>query len=110
DVGYTGPRHFDAHAYRTEDYEGVRDFARGSMRTYLILKEKARQWNADPEIKSILAEINESDQAVPEVTRYSKETAKALLGYGFDRQALAAKKLPYERLDQLTIDILLGVR
>ena len=41
DVGYDGPRHFDAHAYRTEDYEGVKDFARGCMRTYLILKEKA---------------------------------------------------------------------
>ena len=41
DVGYEGPRHFDAHAYRTEDYEGVKDFARGCMRTYLILKEKA---------------------------------------------------------------------
>lgn len=37
DVGYAGPRHFDSHAYRTEDAEGVRDFARGSMRSYLIL-------------------------------------------------------------------------
>ena len=42
DVGYDGPRHFDAHAYRTEDYDGVRDFARGCMRTYLILREKAQ--------------------------------------------------------------------
>ena len=47
DVGYDGPRHFDAHAYRTEDYDGVRDFARGCMRTYLILRDKAKQWNAD---------------------------------------------------------------
>ena len=47
DVGYDGPRHFDAHAYRTEDYGGVRDFARGCMRTYLILRERARQWHAD---------------------------------------------------------------
>ena len=39
DVGYDGPRHFDAHAYRTEDYDGVKDFARGCMRTYLILRE-----------------------------------------------------------------------
>ena len=44
DVGYQGPRHFDAHAYRTEDYNGVKDFARGCMRTYLILKDKAEQW------------------------------------------------------------------
>src|SRR5436309_3154298 len=48
DVGYSGPRHFGAHAYRTEDYEGVRDFARGCMRTYLSLKERAERWNADP--------------------------------------------------------------
>ena len=41
DVGYDGPRHFDAHAYRTEGPEGVKAFARGCMRTYLILKEKA---------------------------------------------------------------------
>jgi len=56
-VGYAGSRHFDAHAYRTEDLEGVKDFARGCMRTYLILKEKAAQWNADPEIQALLADI-----------------------------------------------------
>jgi xylose isomerase len=110
DVGYTGPRHFDSHAYRTEDYEGVKEFARGSMRTYLILKEKARQWNADPEIKSILAEINEADTEAPGVGKYTGEGAQALLGFDFDRRAIAAKKLPYERLDQITTDILLGVR
>ena len=54
DVGYDGPRHFDAHAYRTEDYDGVRDFARGCMRTYLILKERAQRWNADKEIQALL--------------------------------------------------------
>src|SRR5688572_20501652 len=57
DVGYAGPRAFDAHAYRTEDYEGVKEFARGCIRTYLILKEKGAQWNADPEIKALLSEI-----------------------------------------------------
>ena len=110
DVGYDGPRHFDSHAYRTEDYEGVREFARGSMRTYLILKEKAGAWNEDAEIKSILAEINETDREVPGLQAYSKDSSKALLAYDFDRRALAAKRLPYERLDQITTDILLGVR
>src|SRR5438045_4090314 len=110
DVGYEGPRHFDSHAYRTEDYEGVREFARGSMRTYLILKEKARRWNEDAEIKSILAEINEADTPSPAVGAYSKDGSKALLAHDFDRRALAAKRLPYERLDQITTDILLGVR
>jgi xylose isomerase len=110
DVGYEGPRHFDSHAYRTEDYEGVREFARGSMRTYLILKEKARQWKEDAEIRAILAEINESDEPTPTVGKYEKEGAESLLAYDFDRRKLASKKLPYERLDQLTTDILLGVR
>jgi xylose isomerase len=110
DVGYDGPRHFDAHAYRTEDYEGVKDFARGCMRTYLILKDKAARWNADPEIKAILAEIAETGAGAPAVGRYSKDGASALLAHDFDREALAARGLSYERLDQLSMDILLGVR
>ncbi|MCJ7735302.1 MAG: xylose isomerase, partial [Anaerolineales bacterium] len=61
DVGYDGSRHFDAHAYRTEDYEGVKDFARGCMKTYLILKEKAAQFNRDKEIQSLLEEIKSDD-------------------------------------------------
>ncbi len=64
DVGYTGSRHFDAHAYRTEDYEGVKDFARGCMRTYLMLKEKAAQFNADKDIQALLKEINAEDPAM----------------------------------------------
>jgi xylose isomerase len=111
DVGYTGSRHFDAHAYRTEDYEGVKDFARGCMRTYLILKEKAEQFNRDPEIQALLAEINASDPAMEAFDgRYSREKANALKAYAFDVPALAARGLQYERLDQLTVDLLLGVR
>jgi xylose isomerase len=109
DVGYSGPRHFDAHAYRTEDYEGVKDFARGCMRTYLILKEKAAQWNADPEIKLILAEIAETSGDGAGV-KFSKAKTSELLSANFDRAGLASRGLKYERLDQLTIDILLGVR
>jgi xylose isomerase len=110
DSGYDGPRHFDAHAYRTENYDGVKDFARGCMRTYLILKEKAARFNADREIQAIWKEINERDENVPTVGTYSKKGAKELLAYSFDRAALASKKLPYERLDQLTMEILFGVR
>jgi xylose isomerase len=110
DSGYDGPRHFDAHAYRTENYDGVKDFARGCMRTYLILKEQAARFNADREIQAILKEISEGDKNVPTVGTYSKKGAKELLAYSFDRAALASKKLPYERLDQLTMEILFGVR
>jgi len=111
DNGYDGSRHFDAHAYRTEDWEGVKVFARGCMRTYLILREKADQWNADQEIQSLLAEINADDGAMNQyLGKYSSAKAGALKGQSFDRQALAKRGLKYERLDQLTVDILLGVR
>ncbi len=107
DVGYSGPRHFDSHAYRTEDYEGVKDFARGSMRTYLILKEKAKRWNEHTEIASILREVaSENENAGRRI--FSKENSASLLARDFDRTSLASKKLMYERLDQLTMDILLG--
>ena len=110
DVGYSGPRHFDAHAYRTEDYDGVKDFARGCMRTYLVLKEKAAQWNADAEIQAIVKEIHQASVPTPAEGKYSASHLSGLLAATFDRKALAAKKLPYERLDQLTVDVLLGVR
>jgi xylose isomerase len=111
DNGYDSSRHFDAHAYRTEDYEGVKDFARGCMRTYLILKEKAAQWNADPEIQSIVAEINADDGSMRQYFgKYSAEKAAALKARTFDRSAIAGRGLQYERLDQLTIELLLGVR
>jgi xylose isomerase len=110
DVGYEGPRHFDAHAYRTEDYEGVKDFARGCMRTYLMLKEKAFRWNADAEIQGILGELSSNGNGIPKLGQYSKENAFQLLAHTFDKDAILKKRLPYERLDQLTIDVLLGVR
>ncbi|HJR79203.1 MAG TPA: xylose isomerase [Anaerolineales bacterium] len=111
DNGYNGSRHFDAHAYRTEDYEGVKDFARGCMRTYLILKEKAEQWNNDQEIQALLAEINADDGSMSQYFgKYSAQKASALREQTFDRQALGARGLPYERLDQLTVDLLLGTR
>ncbi len=106
----TGPRHFDAHAYRTEDYEGVKDFARGCMRTYLILKEKAARFNGDKEIQSILDELTKGSTSAPAVGPYSTKGAKELLAHAFDRSALAAKRLPYELLDQMTMEIVFGTR
>jgi xylose isomerase len=106
--GYDGPRHFDAHAYRTEDEDGVWDFARGCMRTYLILKDKARQFCDHKGIQAVLAEIRGDDtSAVP--APYTGQHASALKARTFDRQALAARRLPYERLDQLVVELLLGV-
>jgi xylose isomerase len=108
DVGYSGPRHFDAHAYRTEDYQGVKDFARGCMRTYLILKDKADQWNNNTEIKAIRDAFGSSNgESI--FGKFTSERSAELLSTDFDRAQLSAKGLGYERLDQLTMEILFGV-
>ncbi len=111
DVGYVGMKHFDAHAYRTEDIAGVKDFARGCMRSYLILKEKAQQFNEDSEIQSLLTEINADDGSMTQFGgEYSSEKASALKDHTFDREALGSRGYGYEKLDQLTFDLLMGVR
>jgi len=111
DVGYPGMRHFDSHAYRTEDVAGVKDFARGSMRTYLIFKEKAKRWNEDKEIQALVKDLAAvPTDGLPKLNGYSKATAEALKGFSFDRKALGARGLAYEKLDQLTIEVILGVR
>ncbi|HXD72159.1 MAG TPA: xylose isomerase [Vicinamibacterales bacterium] len=107
--GYDGPRHFDAHALRTERVDGVWDFARGCMRTYLILKEKAKQFAGDSQIQQLLADIRGQTVDVA-VGPYSRRQADALKARAFDRQQLAARPLPYERLDQRVVELLMGVR
>jgi xylose isomerase len=106
--GYDGPRHFDAHAYRTEDADGVWDFAAGCMRTYLILKEKTKQFCNHAGIQALLAEIRDAG-GVADVGSYSRARAEELKAQTFDRDALARRRLPYEKLDQLVVDLLLGV-
>jgi xylose isomerase len=109
--GYSGSRHFDSHAYRTEDEAGVWEFAKASMRTYLILKEKARRFAEDKEIQGILSEIGanvtKDDHGL---AKFTKDGAQKLKAATFDVDAIAKKGLGYERLDQLVIDLLLGVR
>jgi xylose isomerase len=111
DNKYNGSRHFDAHALRTSNYEDVKAFAKGCMRTYMILKEKAAKWNADPEIQGLLKQINVQDSAASKLTKkFSPDAAKKLLAMPLDRVKLAEAPLPYEKLDQLTMEILMGVR
>ncbi|HZL37446.1 MAG TPA: xylose isomerase [Tepidisphaeraceae bacterium] len=111
DHRYNGPRHFDAHALRTSDYADVREFAKGCMRTYMILKEKAARWNADKQIQSLIQGINEQDAGLSKLTRkFSGQNAKKLLIAPLDRVELAKHPLPYERLDQLTMELLMGIR
>jgi xylose isomerase len=110
DSGYAGSRHFDAHAYRTEGYEGVKDFARGCMRTYLILKEKVAQFNQHEAIQNLLAEINADNREMAGLTgAYTTEKVNVLKNYLFDRQKIAARPMGYEKLDQLVMDLLMGI-
>ncbi|MCB0170575.1 MAG: xylose isomerase [Anaerolineae bacterium] len=111
EVGYNGSRHFDAHAYRSADYDDVKAFARGCMRTYLILKEKAAQFRADEEIQALLAEITADDGSMAAFQgKYSAEKAGALKAHTFDRVELGQRGQPYEQLDQLLFELLMGVR
>lgn len=110
-TGYRGSRHFDAHAYRSADYDDVKSFARGCMRTYLILKEKSERFNEDSEIQALLAEIRSDDGSMGNyLGSYTTEKAAALKAHDFDRIELGKRSQPYERLDQLLVELLLGVR
>jgi xylose isomerase len=112
DYAYSGPRHFDAHALRTSDVTDVWEFAKGCMRTYLIFKEKAKQFNSDPEIQAILKELNVAQPDIDPLlsAKYTSGNAAKLQGLSLDPARLATKPLPYERLDQLTFEVLTGIR
>jgi len=105
DASWPGMRHFDSHAYRTEDESGVWDFAAGSMRTYLILKEKVARFNADREIQQLLAELDGGNG-----TNAARLSFGELRNQSFDLRELRSRGYAYERLDQLTMELLLGVR
>jgi xylose isomerase len=110
DNNWPGTRNFDEHPYRSEDEKGVWDFVEGSMKTYLILWDKVKQFNADKKVQQILKAIHGSDPDLENIMkRYSAEGADKLKKYSFDPAALAKKKLPYEELDQRTQEILMGV-
>src|SRR5687768_14085837 len=110
DAKWPGMRHFDSHAYRTEDLDGVWDFAAGSMRTYLILKEKVAEFNTDSEIQSLLAALGQRGSKAGARFKFSKELAKTIKDEEFDLPAMRDQGYAYERLDQLTMEILFGVR
>nr|MBX2850334.1 hypothetical protein [Phycisphaeraceae bacterium] len=112
DYKYKGMKHFDSHAYRQADYKEVKAFAAGSMRTWKILEHKVAKFNKDRKIQSIIAKINRGEKAAAAkaVTKFSKANAKALLAADLDRVKLAKRPLPYETLDQLTLEIIMGVR
>ena len=106
---YEGPRHFDAHAYRSEDDEGVWAFARGCMRTYNLLKARAEAFDNDPEVRELIAEQRDA-QIDPLLTGYTADNAQKIAALSIDVDAVAQRGLGYERLDQLMIEHLLGAR
>jgi xylose isomerase len=105
--GYDGPLHFDAHAYRNEDAEGVWDFARGCMSTYTALAERARHFDEVPEVAEALEAASTAELGRPTVDGDSPDALKEEVGR---LDALAARGFSNERLDQLVVDVLLGVR
>jgi len=107
-AGYSGPRHFDAHAYRNEDPDGVWEFAAGCMRTYLALAETARRFDALPEATDALSAAGTPELAEPSVGADDRpETLKA---HAERLDELAVRGYANERLDQILVEVLLGVR
>jgi xylose isomerase len=111
DAGWDGCRHFDAHAYRTETIDGVWDFARGCMRTYLILRDKARRFHDDVEIQAALEAAQAARLAEPTSAGGLSASAIGALRKGpHDVAALTDQGYGLERLDQLVTELLLGAR
>ncbi len=105
---YPGTVGFDAHPYRTESDPW--DFVDRNMRTYKIMKEKVQKYRENREIQDLLKEIHgASGNLKGLMAKFSKDQAKKLKDMKFDVDTLASRKLPYERLDQLVTELLLGV-
>ncbi|MDT0303371.1 xylose isomerase [Streptomonospora wellingtoniae] len=107
-AGYTGPRHFDFKPPRTEDMDGVWASAAGCMRNYLILREKAAAFRADPEVQAALEASRVGELSEP--TLRAGESVADLLGEELDLPAVGERGYHFERLDQLALDHLMGVR
>jgi xylose isomerase len=110
---YEGPRHFDYKPMRTEDLDGVWASAAANMRTYLLLKERAAAFRADPEVQAAMTASKVGELAVP--TLGEGETYEALLAdasayESFDADAVASRGYGFGRLDQLAVEHVLGAR
>ncbi len=110
-AGYAGPRHFDFKPVRTDGPDGVWESAAGCMRNYLILKERAAAFRADPAVRQALR-----DSRLDELARATAEDGlTGLLAdrsafEDFDTSAAAERSMAFERLDRLAMEHLLAVR
>ncbi|MGR6963909.1 xylose isomerase [Geodermatophilus sp. URMC 61] len=110
---YEGPRHFDYKPLRTEDVSGVWESAAANMRTYLLLKERAAAFRADPEVQEALAAARVPELAQPtlgEGETYADLLADAAAFEQFDAAAAGARPGGQVRLSQLALEHLLGAR
>jgi xylose isomerase len=108
DHAYAGTIGFDAHPYRTE--ADPWDFVERNLRTAKVLMRKVDQFNENKAIRGLLAEIHGASKDLAGLTaKYSKDAAKKLKDMPFDVDALANRRLPFEKLDQLVTELLLGV-
>ena len=106
--GYDGPRHFDFKPPRTEDSDGVWASAAACMRNYLILRQKSRAFRADPEVQAALVAARVDELAKP--TLAAGEDIDTFRAEEFDPEAAGLRGMGFERLDQLALDHLYGVR
>ncbi|MGW6565785.1 xylose isomerase [Streptomyces sp. NPDC054975] len=110
-AGYEGPRHFDFKPVRTDGFDGVWESAKNCMRNYLILKERAAAFRADPEVQEALTASRLHELALPTAPDgLSGLLADSGSFEDFDVTAAAERSMAFERLDQLALDHLLGVR
>jgi xylose isomerase len=110
---YTGPRHFDYKPSRTENFDGVWASAAANMRTYLLLKERAKAFRNDPEVQAALAASGVPDLATP--TLNPGETVADLAAdrtafEDFDLGTTSARGFGFVHLNQLALEHLLGAR
>jgi len=109
-TGYDGPKHFDSRPYRSEHGDGIWEFARNSMRNYLALAAKARAYDADPDVKAAHKVSGYDALAQSTVGGYTSESANKLKQEVFDADKMAERGFFNERLDQLAIDHILGLK
>ncbi|MET8309590.1 xylose isomerase [Micromonospora sp. NPDC005173] len=110
---YDGPRHFDYKPSRTEDMAGVWASAAANMSTYLLLKERAAAFRADPEVAEALAVSKVAELTTPTLNPgegYTDLLADRSAFEEFDVDAVAARGFGFVRLNQLAVEHLLGAR
>ncbi|MET7970438.1 xylose isomerase [Micromonospora sp. NPDC005305] len=110
---YDGPRHFDYKPSRTEDMTGVWASAAANMSTYLLLKERAAAFRADPEVAEALAASKVTELGAPTLgpgESYTDLLADRAAFEEFDPQAAGAQGYGFVRLNQLAVEHVLGAR